>query len=72
MSEANSLILLPDGPGVRAGEQVNVLLIDPDRLSLRYVTRTAGTAVTLTLGVAVTTPVPVDGFGQTAPRAPRQ
>jgi molybdopterin molybdotransferase len=33
MSEANSLILLPDGAGVRAGEQVEVLLIDPDRLS---------------------------------------
>jgi len=34
MSEANSLILLPDGTGVRAGEPINVLLIDPDRLSL--------------------------------------
>jgi len=34
MSEANSLILLPDGPGIRAGEPINVLLIDPDRLSL--------------------------------------
>jgi molybdopterin molybdotransferase len=34
MSEANSLILLPDGIGVRAGEQVKVLVIDPDRLSL--------------------------------------
>jgi molybdopterin molybdotransferase len=33
MSEANSLILLPDGPGVPAGAQVSVLLIDPDRLS---------------------------------------
>jgi molybdopterin molybdotransferase len=33
MSEANSLILLPDGAGVRAGEQVEVLLIDPNRLS---------------------------------------
>jgi molybdopterin biosynthesis enzyme len=33
MSEANSLILLPDGAGVQAGEQVDVLLIDPDRLS---------------------------------------
>jgi molybdopterin molybdotransferase len=33
MSEANSLILLPDGVGVRAGERVSVLLIDPDRLS---------------------------------------
>jgi molybdopterin biosynthesis enzyme len=34
MSEANSLILLPDGVGVHAGERVNVLLIDPDRLHL--------------------------------------
>jgi molybdopterin biosynthesis enzyme len=33
MSEANSLALLPDGAGVQAGEQVTVLLIDPDRLS---------------------------------------
>ncbi len=33
MSEANALILLPDGAGVHAGEQVSVLLIDPDRLS---------------------------------------
>ena len=32
MSEANSLILLPDGTGVDAGELVDVLLIDPDRL----------------------------------------
>jgi molybdopterin molybdotransferase len=32
MSEANSLILLPDGAGVDAGERVSVLLIDPDRL----------------------------------------
>jgi molybdenum cofactor synthesis domain-containing protein len=34
MSEANSLILLPDGTGVHAGEPIDVLLIDPDRLSL--------------------------------------
>jgi molybdopterin molybdotransferase len=33
MSEANALILLPDGSGVRAGERVSVLLIDPDQLS---------------------------------------
>jgi molybdopterin biosynthesis enzyme len=33
MSEANSLILLPDGAGVDAGERVSVLLIDPDRLN---------------------------------------
>jgi molybdenum cofactor synthesis domain-containing protein len=33
MSEANSLILLPNGGGVHAGERVDVLLIDPDRLS---------------------------------------
>ena len=32
MAEANTLILLPDGAGVVAGEQVSVLLIDPDRL----------------------------------------
>jgi molybdopterin molybdotransferase len=32
MSEANSLILLPDGSGVGAGEPVSVLLLDPDRL----------------------------------------
>jgi molybdopterin molybdotransferase len=33
MAEANSLVLLPDGSGVHAGEPVSVLLIDPDRLS---------------------------------------
>jgi molybdopterin molybdotransferase len=33
MSEADSLILLPDGAGVDAGERVRVLLIDPDRLT---------------------------------------
>jgi molybdenum cofactor synthesis domain-containing protein len=32
MAEANALILLPDGAGTRAGEQVEVLLVDPDRL----------------------------------------
>jgi molybdenum cofactor synthesis domain-containing protein len=32
MSEANALILLPDGTGVHAGEAVSVLLIDPDGL----------------------------------------
>ncbi len=32
MSEANALILLPDGVGVAAGERVSVLVIDPDRL----------------------------------------
>jgi molybdopterin molybdotransferase len=32
MAEANALILLPDGRGVSAGEEVGVLLIDPDRL----------------------------------------
>lgn len=32
MSESNSPILLPDGHGVRAGEQISLLLIDPDRL----------------------------------------
>jgi molybdopterin biosynthesis enzyme len=34
MSEANALILLPDGTGTQAGEPIDVLLIDPDRLSL--------------------------------------
>jgi molybdopterin molybdotransferase len=33
MAEANSLVLLPDGAGVHAGEPVSVLLIDPDQLS---------------------------------------
>jgi molybdopterin molybdotransferase len=33
MAEANSLVLLPDGTGVHAGEPVSVLLIDPDQLS---------------------------------------
>lgn len=33
MSEANALILLPDGNGAAAGEHVEVLLIDPDRVS---------------------------------------
>jgi molybdopterin molybdotransferase len=32
MAEANALILLPDGSGASAGEEVRVLLIDPDRL----------------------------------------
>jgi molybdopterin molybdotransferase len=30
MAEANALVLLPDGSGVRAGEQVSTMLIDPD------------------------------------------
>jgi molybdopterin molybdotransferase len=33
MSEANSLVLLPDGTGVHAGARVSVLLTDPDQLS---------------------------------------
>jgi molybdenum cofactor synthesis domain-containing protein len=33
MSEANSLILLPDGTGAHAGDPVTVLLIDIDRVS---------------------------------------
>jgi molybdopterin biosynthesis enzyme len=33
MSEANALILLPDGTGVPAGAAVRVLLIDPDGLA---------------------------------------
>jgi molybdopterin molybdotransferase len=32
MAEANALVLLPDGDGVPTGDEVNVLLIDPDRL----------------------------------------
>jgi molybdopterin biosynthesis enzyme len=32
MAEANALILLPDGDGVRAGEKVSVLLLEPDRV----------------------------------------
>jgi molybdopterin molybdotransferase len=32
MAEANALILLPDGDGVPTGDEVSVLLIDPDRL----------------------------------------
>jgi molybdenum cofactor synthesis domain-containing protein len=33
MAEANALALLPDGTGARAGEPIDVLLIDPARLS---------------------------------------
>jgi molybdenum cofactor synthesis domain-containing protein len=33
MAEANALVLLPDGDGVPTGGEVNVLLVDPDRLS---------------------------------------
>lgn len=33
MAEANALVLLADGPGVRAGDPVPVLLVDPDRVS---------------------------------------
>jgi molybdopterin molybdotransferase len=32
MAEANSLIMLPNGPGVPSGSQVDVLLLDADRL----------------------------------------
>jgi molybdenum cofactor synthesis domain-containing protein len=32
MAEANGLIRLPDGPGAQAGDRVDVMLIDPDRL----------------------------------------
>jgi molybdopterin molybdotransferase len=32
MAEANALLLLPDGDGVRAGGQVDVVLLDPGRL----------------------------------------
>jgi molybdopterin molybdotransferase len=33
MAEANALILLPDGTGARCGESVDVLLLEPDRMS---------------------------------------
>jgi molybdopterin molybdotransferase len=32
MAESNSLVLLPDGSGVEAGERVELLLLDPERL----------------------------------------
>jgi molybdenum cofactor synthesis domain-containing protein len=32
MAEANALAILPDGPGVRAGDRVDVLLLDGERL----------------------------------------
>jgi molybdopterin molybdotransferase len=32
MAEANALAVLPDGPGVRSGDTVEVLLLDADRL----------------------------------------
>jgi molybdopterin molybdotransferase len=35
MADSNALARLPDGTGVRAGEQVDVLLIDPDRVPTR-------------------------------------
>ena len=62
MSEANSLILLPDGLGVSAGEQVDVLLIDPDRLGLDTSLALPAPPVNRHQpvdGVAVTAPVPV-------------
>jgi molybdenum cofactor synthesis domain-containing protein len=34
MSDANSLAVLPDGMGVGAGDEVEVLLTDPERLSV--------------------------------------
>jgi molybdenum cofactor synthesis domain-containing protein len=37
MSEANGLLRLPDGTGAQAGEQVEVMLIDPDRLDAGWV-----------------------------------
>jgi molybdopterin biosynthesis enzyme len=33
MADANSLVVLPDGEGVTAGNPVDVLLIDPEGLS---------------------------------------
>ncbi len=32
MAESNCLVLIPDGTGVEAGERVELLLLDPDRL----------------------------------------
>jgi molybdopterin molybdotransferase len=32
MADANSLVVLPDGDGVAAGEPVEVMLIDPEQL----------------------------------------
>jgi len=32
MADANALVVLPDGPGVRAGDEVGVLLLDAERL----------------------------------------
>jgi molybdopterin biosynthesis enzyme len=33
MARSNALALLPDGDGIRSGENVEVLLLDADRLS---------------------------------------
>ncbi len=57
MAEANALILLPDGAGVDAGEQVSVLLIDPDRLGAD--SSPVLRAPHQPTGGVVTTPVPV-------------
>lgn len=32
LADANALAILPDGPGVRSGEDVEILLLDVDRL----------------------------------------
>jgi molybdopterin biosynthesis enzyme len=32
LADANALAVLPDGPGVKAGDPVSVLLLDADRL----------------------------------------
>jgi len=37
MADANALAVLPDGDGVGAGGRVDVLLIDPERLSAESV-----------------------------------
>ncbi|HEY3942059.1 MAG TPA: gephyrin-like molybdotransferase Glp [Acidimicrobiales bacterium] len=33
MADANALVVLPDGTGARAGDLVDVMLVDPDRLT---------------------------------------
>ena len=70
MSEANSLILLPDGVGAHAGEQVSVLLIDPDRLSSD--SSLVLDAPRAQSGPSMTTPGPVRNLGETPSWAPRE
>jgi molybdopterin molybdotransferase len=42
MADANALVVLPDGHGTGRGGQVDVMLIDPDRLNARAVVTGAG------------------------------